>query len=94
MLYSVIEKEKDSEDVRELLTLQKDWLKELNEEVAQIHKQNKKLLQRTQRTDVCKNMNIISKLAPSLFTQYHVYFDDIFDALMDDILTEEVIYFL
>ena len=36
-------------------------------------------------------MNIVAKLAPSLFTQYHVYFDEIFAALIDDLLIEEVI---
>ncbi|EAR87478.2 hypothetical protein TTHERM_00066850 (macronuclear) [Tetrahymena thermophila SB210] len=94
VIYSVIEQKKEEDnDIKELLSLKKEWLKELNQEIEQINKQNKKLKQKADKSEVCRNTRLLSKLAPSLFTQYHVYFDEIFDALMDDILEEEVEYF-
>lgn len=39
----------------------------------------------------CKNTEIIKKLAPFLVNTLHIYFDDIFDCFIDEILEKEVI---
>lgn len=39
----------------------------------------------------CHNQAILNKVGPIIYNNYLVYFDEIFDLLMDDILLDEVI---
>lgn len=39
---------------------------------------------------MCKNTSIISKLSGSLLSMYNVYFNEIFDAFIDDVLLDEI----
>ncbi len=48
-------------------------------------------MKKTQINVPCKNMKLVKKLAPTIFNAYNAYFDDIFDSLINEILTEEVI---
>lgn len=41
----------------------------------------------------CSNNALLSKISNSILSSYMVYFDEIFNALVDDLLEEEVIYF-
>lgn len=41
----------------------------------------------------CSNNVLLSKISNTILSSYMVYFDEIFNALVDDLLEEEVIYF-
>lgn len=41
----------------------------------------------------CSNNALLSKISNTILSSYMVYFDEIFNALVDDLLEEEVIYF-
>lgn len=40
---------------------------------------------------MCRNPALINKVATSMLNMYNVYFKEIFDCLIDEILLEEVI---
>ena len=40
--------------------------------------------------EMCKNVNMLNKLSTSLLSMYNIYFPEIFDALIDDLLLDEV----
>ncbi|CAD8127141.1 unnamed protein product [Paramecium sonneborni] len=63
-------------------------LKQLQREVEQIQQKTKKPYYPTK--EMCRNTNLINKLATPMLNMYNVYFKEIFDALIDDILLEEV----
>ena len=39
---------------------------------------------------MCKNVKMLNKLSTSLLSMYNIYFPEIFDALIDDLLLDEV----
>jgi hypothetical protein len=39
---------------------------------------------------MCKNIKLIKKMAPTIYSAFNTYFEDIFSLLMDEVLTEEV----
>lgn len=47
-------------------------------------------MKRNEKKEICKNPKIISKLSGSLLTYYTVYFKEITDALIDDLLLDEI----
>lgn len=40
----------------------------------------------------CKNNELLGKLSSNLVSSYLVYFDEIFNLMMDELLEDEVIY--
>lgn len=41
---------------------------------------------------VCRNFNLIEKLAPTIYNSMAACFDEIFDLLIDEVLIEEAIF--
>jgi hypothetical protein len=42
--------------------------------------------------EMCKNYELVSKLSNHILSAYLVHFDEIYNALIEEILTEEVYY--
>lgn len=69
-------------------------MRELKKDINYMHRKNEFLLKKTDNGLVCKNINLIRKLAPTITNSITIYADEILELLLDEILTEEVIYIL
>jgi hypothetical protein len=62
-------------------------------EIAKLkEEENLEKLVRKKQTE-CQNNAFLSKVSNTILSSYMVYFDEIFSALMDELLEEEVVYF-
>ncbi|KRX07377.1 hypothetical protein PPERSA_06992 [Pseudocohnilembus persalinus] len=92
-IFNTVETEKNKPETQYLIEMQKGWLQNINKEIKYMKRHTDKIKKQTQNSIECKNIKLIKKLATTINNSFRVYFDEIFDALMDEILTEEV-YFL
>jgi hypothetical protein len=42
----------------------------------------------------CKNMDLVKKLTPTIFNAFNAFYDDIFELLINELLTEEVFFYI
>lgn len=78
----------DLEKIREKQTFTKmKHIKEEWDELLSLQKQNEKFLR---KNVVCRNKVLMDKMQDGILSSLLVYFDEIFNILMDEILEEEV----
>lgn len=87
----MVEAKKQDKEVKAEKRQIKKEINQMKQEIEEIRRKQQKM-KGIEPFQMCQNTKMLSKLSGSLFSMYNIYFQEISDALIDDLLLDEIDY--